>query len=176
MVDVSTLLFDFRSATRRLVSRILAVVALGLVASTAPAASAASCERVTVVSAGPYRVVVHAASFANGQGAELAVRASITDAATGAAVTYAHLSVLVDGRPGHAYVAAGIGGTYSLFIPIRSPGAWRSLGFTIVIDGPKGPAAARYVPVGLQRQGLREPWAPTAGPGAFAGPRLDEKV
>lgn len=136
---------------RRPVAVICAAVVATLV--VAPTAAAHVGIPTTVVTAGPYRVVIKAGPVSAGSHqAALAFRAAITDRATHRPAADASLRLVVaprSGGPGVVRRVGGFDGVYSLLVPIRNPDTWRSLRFTLRIAGPLGSVTARYVPPDL---------------------------
>jgi len=139
----------------RLTAVACVTVALGAVA--APGASAHGGQSRTVVSAGPYRLVIDARPVAADS---LAFAATITGRLSEAPVDSASVRVVVASRDGSErgpYRAAGFGGAYSLLVPIANSDTWRSLRFTIDVDGPLGTASTRYRPPSLFGRWLLAP-------------------
>jgi cytochrome c oxidase assembly factor CtaG len=129
-----------------------ACVAVAVFTTFAPAAAAHAGQRSTVVTSGPYRLVIVAGPVASGSRAALAFSTTVTDRSGGAPVRAASLRLVVrtaSGSPLGAYSAPGFGGVYSLLVPIPSPNTWRSLRFGIRIRGPLGTFSALYRPPSL---------------------------
>jgi cytochrome c oxidase assembly factor CtaG len=143
---------------RRLAAVACGAAALGAIAT--PGASAHVGVPTSVLAAGPYRLVVSAGPVAAGSGAALALRSTITARSSGAPVGGASVHILVATAAGSlrgSYRASGFGGVYSLLVPIPNADVWRSLRFTIRVDGPLGAFQARYTPPSLLGEWLFDP-------------------
>jgi putative membrane protein len=155
---VSRIGFMRSGLRRRLAAAACAAVAV-FAASAPPAWAHVGVPR-SVVTAGPYRLVISAGPVAAPPRAALAFQAVISERVGGAPVESGRIVIAVSNAAGTIlgdFEASGYAGVYSLVLPIPNANHWRSLRFEIAVAGRFGTFTGRYIPPSLLGQWSLEP-------------------